>query len=1597
MSLILPRIASAARALVAACALLAACGESPSALNATVVADIAADVAGLADTASTTTADAAGTDAAAADARPDVAPDAIEPEDALPDAAEPDTALPDSAEPDAALPDTAEPDAAADAPADATPDAIADAVEPADADDVPDAAPGPDAVDAVDVAAQPTCTTDGDCAGKTPYCDASGACAACVFNAQCPGDGAFCSNGTCSAAVNCVSDKECTALGAVCDIPAGVCRNCLTAADCSQGQSCNAHQCVASTPCLSSKQCPGALICVAGTCVVCGADSDCPTGQFCSQNICLQDICQPGAHCELNAVATCQANGGGWTYADCGLTAICLNAACAPVVCTPGAVTCQTGSVATCNATGTQVSLSACPGGQTCVGKGCIAVICAAGDLKCDASGGLLTCSADGTQWLGSTCQSGFACAAGACQPQICVPGAATCSGDKLLTCTSLGLSWSVAATCSDTGQVCLTDKCVSSVCTAGQLQCAGTSQAKCNADGLGWTTTSCDDNNGCTNDTCNPVSAACAHTAISCDDNNGCTNDTCNPVSAACAHTAISCDDGNSCTTDSCSGTCQHLALSGPACDDGNACTTGEVCTGGICAPPSGATGVSTVAGSGTAGNVNGPGSSASFGRPYGLTRLADGSFVITEYDTHRLRRIQADGTVSALAGTGSAGAADGLAASATFDNPTSVAADAAGNLFIADLANSRIRELSGGSVSTFAGGTAGFKDDVGTAAQFTNVQDIKFDAGGVLWAADRGNHRVRRIAADGTVTTAAGTGVPGYLDGSAAQAQFNEPCRIAPAADGSVYIADCSNYRIRKLSADGTTVSTVSGSGSGFLDGVGSSAKFGWIGGLAWLGGTLIVSDNANNRIRAVAGDGSVSTLAGSGAAGYVDGVPSSAAFSAQWNVAPDWSGALWVADGANQRIRKLSFATLLCNDGNTCTTDACGAQGCVFTPVGNGAACSDGNACTSNDACTAGQCQPGSAVTVCDDQNPCTIDFCNPLTGNCVFNATSGPCQDNNLCTTGEHCVSGACIADTATLVTFAGAATAGFVDGAPADARFNAAFGLALTKSGGTYVSDAGGNRIRLVSANGTTSTVAGTGIAGFLDGAATTAQFNNPTRMVLNAQGDLLIADGVNNRIRKLSGTTVSTVAGSGTAGFLDGAGSSAQFNSPFGLALLGSGVLYVADSGNHRIRTVAANGTVGTLAGSSTAGNADGSTASATFNSPRGLCQASNGTLYVVDTLNHNVRRILGGQVSTLAGSGTAGSADGTGTAASFNQPRDCTVDPSGNVYVTDTFNNRLRRITPTGVVSTVAGSTIGNGSYLTGTDGAALTSVLAYPAVPAWASGGVIWIADNNAIRKFIPANVDCSDGLPCTTDVCNGSTGACVSVPTPTGGACIDGKLCVLNETCTGGVCGGGTANTCDDGDKCTIDSCSATAGCQHVKSTTLPGCCNPSLFQTGFEGDNGNGIALTQAAGTTMGWAIGTSSKAHTGSGAMSITTLNSNGTATATLPNLMLPAGASTLSFWLYYDAVPDTCDSIFTSPCGTATFELLVNGVQVSAQSVATGGWIQVTVSSSLIGGTAPTVQLVFATAASTSFFTYNYASSGSGVFVDDIQVTSACQ
>lgn len=322
--------------------------------------------------------------------------------------------------------------------------------------------------------------------------------------------------------------------------------------------------------------------------------------------------------------------------------------------------------------------------------------------------------------------------------------------------------------------------------------------------------------------------------------------------------------------------------------------------------------------------------------------------------------------------------------------------------------------------------------------------------------------------------------------------------------------------------------------------------------------------------------------------------------------------------------------------------------------------------------------------------------------------------------------------------AAVSTLAGSTTGGNSNGTGSLAAFNQPDGIAIDPlNGDIIVADSGNNEIREITTAGVVTTLAGSATAGHADGAATTATFNQPEGVAVDSNGNVFVADKGNNEIREISAGTVSTFAGSLTAGSADGTGAAASFNKPEGLAFDSKGNLYVADSANNEIRMITPAGVVSTLAGSTVPGNADGTGAAAQFDFPTGVAVDSAGNVYVADSNNEEIRKITpAGVVSTLAGSSNYGSANGTGSAAQFWVPLGVAVDAEGNVYVADSLNNDIRLVTPTGVVSTLTGQgPSGNGS----TDGALSVATFNGPGGVVVDASGNLYVSDssNNEIRK--------------------------------------------------------------------------------------------------------------------------------------------------------------------------------------------------------------------------------------------------------------------
>ncbi len=639
-------------------------------------------------------------------------------------------------------------------------------------------------------------------------------------------------------------------------------------------------------------------------------------------------------------------------------------------------------------------------------------------------------------------------------------------------------------------------------------------------------------------------------------------------------------------------------------------------------------------------------------------------------------------------------AGFTDGSGAAARFNSTRGVATDNAGNVYVADTDNSTIRKITPAGVVTTLAGTAGVfgsADGTGAAARFNSPTGIATDSAGNVYVADNGNSTIRKITPAGVVSTLAGdASMPaGSTDGTAAAARFKHPSGVATDSAGNVYVADDFNSTIRKITPAGV-VSTLAGTAglSGSTDGTGAAARFNFPQGIATdSAGNVYVADTVNSTIRKITPAGVVSTFAGTaGVSGSADGTGAVAGFNSPFGVATDSAGNVYVADTVNSTIRKITPAgvvsTLAGTAGLSGSTDGTGAAASFSFPQG---------VATDN----------AGNVYVAD-----------------AFNSTIRKITPPGVVTT---------------LAGMAG--VFGSADGTGAAARFNSPTGVATDSAGNVYVADNVNSTIRKITPAAVVTTLAGkAGVFGSPDGTGAVASFNFPRGVATDSAGNVYVADTANSTIRKITPAgVVTTLAGAaGVFGSADGTGAAARFNSPFGVATDSAGNVYVADAFNSTIRKITPAGVVTTLAGAAGVfGSADGTGAAASFNFPQGVATDSTGNVYVADTVNSTIRKITpAGVVTTLAGTaGVSGSADGTGAAARFNRSQGVATDGAGNVYVADTNNSIIRKITSAAVVSTIAG-----GAGEIGFTEGALPGVLAFPKAVA-VSGTSLYITLYNGV----------------------------------------------------------------------------------------------------------------------------------------------------------------------------------------------------------------------------------------------------------------------
>ncbi len=647
----------------------------------------------------------------------------------------------------------------------------------------------------------------------------------------------------------------------------------------------------------------------------------------------------------------------------------------------------------------------------------------------------------------------------------------------------------------------------------------------------------------------------------------------------------------------------------------------------------------ISTVAGVGLQPftGAGAPAVKAALMEPIWVAVDSAGNTFVSDRYYHQVFRIDANGTITVYAGSGGPGYSGdgGPAAAAQLYNPSGLAFDAAGNLYIADNGNGVVRQVTpGGTISTFASvvadgvaldtagnlyltqtgfndvmmvntagaisaiagvGVPGFAGDGGpaTAAELYAPAGIKVDKAGNIYVADSLNNRIRKITPAGVISTFAGTGASGLSgDGArATAATLATPSDIAIDAAGQIYIADASNFRVRLVDTAGL-IHDFAGGGTSFGDGPAALALLEDPTGIAVdNAGDVVTTLKIGKQVKRITAKGAVTTVAGVGpsTSGGDNIGATAAALLEPFGIVSDGAGNLYVSDVIDTRIRKVS------------------ASGTITTVAGNG-----------------------------------------------LFGSSA-----NN---------------------------------GLPAEV--GEPTGLAMDGNGNLYYCQGEESLVRVITPQDVVKTDAGGGPANSLGdgGSATTASLRVPLGVAADGAGNLYIADTYNNRIRRVDNQgNITTFAGMGAGGYSgdNGPATSAQLYEPYQLAFDSSGNLYVADEGNNRIREIAPNGTITTVAGNGVLGFAgDGGPANAAaIAAPTGIAVDAAGNLYIACYLSATIRMVSAatGVISTIAGTGSAGFGGdgGPATGAQLTAPLSLALDGSGNIYFTDQGNYRVRMLTP--------------------------------------------------------------------------------------------------------------------------------------------------------------------------------------------------------------------------------------------------------------------------------------------------------------------------
>jgi gliding motility-associated-like protein len=661
-----------------------------------------------------------------------------------------------------------------------------------------------------------------------------------------------------------------------------------------------------------------------------------------------------------------------------------------------------------------------------------------------------------------------------------------------------------------------------------------------------------------------------------------------------------------------------------------------------------------------------------------------------------------------SIFAGSGAIGSLNGTGTGASFSGPTGVVRDTSGNLYVADQVNNLIRKITpAGDVTTLAGsGAPGAVNANGASASFNNPRGIAVDAQGNVYVADRSNNLVRKITPAGDVTTFAGSGSATTVNGVGTAASFNGPTGLAFDTQGNLFVVELAGNVIRRITP-GASVFTFAGipGTPGLVNGNSNVARFNQPAGIAVDAlNNLYIADSQNNVIRRVNPQGMVSTLSG-------HGIPNGSNFSVPAGITTDPQGNVYVAGLGNNLIHKV-ITTGYAVDKPLPIGLTFNSTNGTFSGTPTGVLPTTFYVVTAYN--TSGSGSVGVNITIQNSIDPATSPKIFTIAGN-GLNFTNGD-------------------------------------GGRPYQASFARPYAMARDRGGNIYLATFDNKIRKIISSTNTVITLAGTGTSGYSGdgGAAINAQFNlGLNALALDLQGNLYIADGNNNVIRKIDSASnvITTIAGTGTAGYSGDGGLStaAQLNAPEGMAFDASGNLYFSDVNNHVIRKIdAVTHNVSTIAGGGAMDNFTAPVSATdiqlgfieriTFDKDYNLFLADEnyGVIWKMDAVTHNFTNVAGNGIFGNAGDG------GPATSASINGPMGLVVDSQGNIFIADQASNVIRKVdATTHNITTFAGN--GAGTY-SGDGGAATLGSINFITDIILDNNGIMYVDDyaNNVVRKI-------------------------------------------------------------------------------------------------------------------------------------------------------------------------------------------------------------------------------------------------------------------